>query len=77
LRWVSPSNIGGCELTGFKMWRDDGSGGAITNTLAFDVANTKFTIEPYVFEHKFELGSAFPGKYVRFKLGAVNREGQT
>lgn len=31
LRWQIPASDGGCALTGFNLYRDDGQGGSISN----------------------------------------------
>ena len=74
LRWGQPGDDGGCEVSGYKMYRDDGAGGSIATTVTFDNA-THLVAEPYKFEHVVVLGAAFTGKTVRFQLEAINSEG--
>jgi hypothetical protein len=65
LRWGQPDDDGGCEVSAYQMYRDDGAGGAITTPVSFDDA-TDFVAEPYKFEHVVVLGASFAGKTVRF-----------
>jgi len=77
LRWQPPADDGGCEITGYRLFRDDGSGGDVDEPVDFaapgDAAQT--LSEPYMFEFLVELGPAFTGKTVRFSLEAQNSEG--
>ena len=79
LRWEHPDDDGGCPVSGYKIYRDDGADGAITTPVTFEAggAPTQDTAEPYLFEHLVELGSAFSGLSVRFTLEAINSEGST
>jgi hypothetical protein len=74
LRWGQPDDDGGCEVSGYKMYRDDGAGGAITTPVSFD-NGADLVAEPYKFEHVVVLGAAFAGQTVRFQLEATNSEG--
>ena len=75
LRWSEPLSTGGCETTGYKLYRDDGAGGSIDTAITF--SNTLTTAEPYTFEETITLGALFTSKTVRFKLGVVNERGET
>lgn len=74
LRWSEPLDKGGCEISSYKLYRDDGSAGAITTAVDFDGSSV---IQPYIFEHVVVLGAPFSSLTVRFKLEATNREGST
>lgn len=79
LRWQHPDDDGGCPVSGYKLYRDDGADGAITTPVTFEAPgdSTQAIAEPYVFEHLVELGAAFTGQSVRFTLEAINSEGST
>lgn len=84
LRWSQPSDDGGCDVSGYQIYRDDGAEGAITTAVAFNAADVAgsgatpdYTAEPYVFEHTVALDSSLTGLSVRFMLEAVNSEGST
>ena len=47
ISWDLPTDDGGCSITGYAIYRDDGAGGSITNSVdASTIANN-----PYLFEH--------------------------
>jgi hypothetical protein len=62
--WSPPDDNGGCEVSGYKVYRDDGSQGAIDLAITF-VESGSETAEPYMFETTITLGALFTGKYVR------------
>lgn len=62
LRWEEPENNGGCSITSYAVFRDDGAGSAINvNMESASVAN-----KPYLFEYTFTLGSTYEGLEMRF-----------
>lgn len=64
LRWDQPSIVGGCSISSYAIFRDDGAGSAINNNMdAANVAN-----KPFLFEYTFTLGAAFTGKVIRYQL---------
>lgn len=77
IRWSPPGDDGGCPISGYKIYRDDGAEGALTTPVTFEApaAVVQDTAEPYQFEHVVELGSSFSGLNVRFTLEAINSEG--
>jgi len=73
LGWCLPADDGGCPITGYALFRDDGAGGTISNAVdAGTVAN-----KPYLFSHTATLGAGFTGKTVRVKVEALNSIGST
>jgi len=50
LRWVQPLDSGGCEITGYKLYHDDGAEGPITTAVAFVADPLQEIAEPYQFE---------------------------
>jgi hypothetical protein len=79
LRWAQALSSGGCETTGYKLYRDDGAEGDITTAVTFHLPGepAQDTAEPHKFEHTVALGAAFTGTTVRFTLEALNSEGAT
>jgi hypothetical protein len=69
LRWQHPDDDGGCPVSNYKIYRDDGADGAITTLVT--------TAEPYLFEHTVTLDSSLTGLSLRFTLEAINSEGST
>lgn len=67
LRWQSPGNTGGCEVTSYGLLRDDGASGLINIPVNPAIIQNK----PSLFEHTEDM-SAFTGKQVRFKLQVSN-----
>ena len=66
-----PDSDGGCSITGFAIYRDDGAGGfIITPVDPATVANN-----PYLFEHTTTLSAADTGKTFRVRIEAVNKYG--
>ena len=69
LRWEQPLDDGGCAVSGYRLYRDDGVGGAIETAVAFNAGLPAEVIaEPHVFEHLVTLGLPFSGVIVRFNL---------
>ena len=69
--WDLPSSNGGCPITGYAIYRDDGAGGLIVTPVdAESVAEN-----PFVFEHTASLTSADTGKTFRVKVEAINGYG--
>ena len=68
LRWSQPDSNGGCPVTSYAVYRDDGADGAFSvNMEAATIANN-----PYLFEHTFTLPNTLTGKSIRYKLEATN-----
>jgi len=73
LRWTQPGNTGGCPITSYAIYRDDGNNGAFsTNMDAASVAN-----KPNLFEHSFTISALLTGLPIRYKLEAENVIGKT
>ena len=72
LAWTSPGSNGGCSITGFDLFRDDGEGGDIN----IPVDSATISGNPNLFEHTVTL-AALTGKQVRFKLQVSNEMGST
>jgi hypothetical protein len=71
LRWVVPSDDGGCPLTGFNLYRDDGNSGSITT----EVDSADIRERPSLVEHKNLFVSGDTGKQFRYQLQVNNVEG--
>jgi len=66
--WDLPSDNGGCTITGYSIYRDDGMGGFIVTPVdAATVAGN-----PYLFKHTATLASAFTGSTFRVKVEVSN-----
>jgi len=73
LRWEEPEDNGGCSITSYAVFRDDGAGADINvNMESASVAN-----KPYLFQYTFTLGSSYEGLEMRFQLQATNDIGST
>lgn len=46
LSWAPPKDAGGCPITGYELYVDDGNGGSFTNTDSSVIAN-----KPYLRSH--------------------------
>lgn len=66
--WCPPANEGGCGLTGYKLWMDNGAGSAI------DIPVDEVTIanNPNLFEHTATLAGNYTGSTIRAKIEAIN-----
>lgn len=47
ISWTPPSEDGGCPVTGYGIFRDDGAGSALTTEIDAAAVNNK----PSLFEH--------------------------
>ena len=73
LRWSVPTDDGGCPLTGFNLYRDDGNQG----TVSVEVDSDQIQSRPSLVEHKVLFVAGDTGKQFRFQLQASNREGSS
>lgn len=71
LNWDQPLDDGGCSITGYAIYRDDGAGGAITT----DIDSGIIANQPNLFDHSITLGPTFTGKTIRIKVEAINNIG--
>jgi hypothetical protein len=62
LSWLIPSNDGGCALTGFNLYRDNGAGGSIT----VEVDPNLIESRPSLTQHNLVFLPADTGKMFRF-----------
>lgn len=70
LSWSAPESNGGCSLTGFELYVDDGANGALSSVDTGTIAN-----KPYLREHTYTLTGSDTGKTFRIYLSAVNEIG--
>lgn len=79
IRWQPPADDGGCEVSGYRLYRDDGLGGDVASPVDFAAPGdpTETLSEAFVFEHLLTLGATFTGKTIRVSLEALNSEGAT
>jgi hypothetical protein len=73
LRWSQPQSNGGCSVTSYAIFRDDGANGDFSTSLEPEVIGNN----PYLFDHVFILPASLTGLNVRFKLQASNFRGDT
>jgi len=75
IAWTEPQHNGGCPLTGFAVFRDDGNGGEVSIEVNtdddLDVRGN--SVLKQVTATNFQAGDE--GLYFRFKIRAFNREG--
>lgn len=68
IEWNPPSNDGGCEITGYKIYIDDGAGGAFTEHDAANVNN-----KPFLNSYSVTVGTPTLGNTYKLKVTAVNK----
>lgn len=71
LRWQIPQDNGGCNLTGFNLFRDDGAGGLIQT----EVDPTTINDKPSLTQHEMIFLPIDTGKQFRYQLKVSNTEG--
>jgi len=72
LTWATPSNDGGCPITGYQLMRD--SGGGLTDPVAIEVDAASIAGRPALIEHKVQFTTSDTGKPFRYQLIAHNAE---
>jgi len=71
IEWTTPASSGGCAITGYHLYRDDGAGGTVTTEVT-SLVNT----DPSIQSHTIDLSSGgVVGNIYRFKIKAVNNAG--
>ena len=58
--WSTPLETGGCPLTGYAVFRDDGLGG----TLNIPIDPLVIQNKPYLFSYQVTMASSFTGKKI-------------
>lgn len=66
LSWTLPTNDGGCPLTGFRLYRDEGDGSDIDEEIDSGIVPN----DPSLFEYTVTLAGTFTGKTIRVKVKA-------
>jgi len=62
LGWAQPSDNGGCPISGYKLYRDDGAGSSVNIEIDAATVNDK----PYLQEHTVTLAGPDTGKTFRY-----------
>jgi hypothetical protein len=70
LTWEAPENTGGCFITSYHIYRDDGNGGAFSLVDDSSVANL-----PAKREHTMTFLSSETGKTFKYYMTAVSSVG--
>jgi len=71
--WDLPQSNGGCPITGYAIYRDDGAGGLIVMPV-----DPVFTANnPYLFSDTSTLSASSTGMTFRVKIEAINAYGST
>lgn len=73
LRWSQPTSNGGCPVSSYAIFRDDGANGDFTTNMNPEVIANN----PFLFEYTFTLPNTLTSLNVRFKLQATNERGST
>lgn len=73
LGWAPPAENGGCPITSYYLYRDDGEAG----TISIEVDAADINNRPTLTQHEVVLTATDTGKQFRFKLVAENFEGVT
>jgi hypothetical protein len=71
LRWLAPSDYGGCPLIGYRLFRDTGAGGSISTEVDNALVANQLNLNEYV----VALGGGATGNAGRFYIYAENSEG--
>jgi hypothetical protein len=71
LGWSFPADDGGCPLTGFHLYRDDGNDGLIS----IEIDPLAINDIPTLNNHQVTFSSSDTGKQFRFRLSVDNAEG--
>ena len=74
--WTLPKDSGGCAITGYRLFMDDGLGGDIDNPITDLVDN-----DPSIQSHLVDMTSTTPvgvvGRIYKFRVEAINNAGST
>ncbi len=71
--WNLPANNGGCNIIGYALYSDNGSGGSISNSVDGGSLATSYN----VFEYTATMTVAHTGLSFRVKVEAINSFGST
>lgn len=71
INWETPSNDGGCLITGYRILVDDGAGGSFTE---YDAANVND--KPFLTQYEIDLSSGTVGNTYRLEVAAKNIIGE-
>lgn len=73
LGWAQVDDNGGCPITGYRLYRDDGD----SSSIAIEVDPSEINNKPTLTQHNIAFDSSQTGLFFRFQLAAENAEGSS
>ena len=73
LGWSQVNDNGGCPITGYHLYRDNGDSGSIS----IEVDPAEVNNKPTLTQYNVVFDSTKTGSYFRFQIAASNAEGST
>ena len=73
LGWSQVDDNGGCPVTGYRLFRDDGNSGSIS----IEVDPSEVNDKPTLTQHDVTFDATQTGLFFRFQLAAENAEGSS
>lgn len=71
MSWSAPINFGGCPISSYVLYRDDGLGSAVN----IPIDPSTFAQRPNIFSYDVTLTSSFTGRKINVKVEAFNAIG--